>query len=130
MLELFSAFDAEVATQPQWIQVWLKILVGVLALSVPFSFVRIEARWTLLGLVLGVAGVMSLYSQFGYSRVLGFGHIIPWTPLVAYLLLRRAHWRVRETWAGKWIVTAVSVLLISLAFDYVDVIRWLAGDRA
>ncbi|WP_340693161.1 hypothetical protein [Hyphomonas sp.] len=130
MLDVFAAFNADVATQPQWIQVWLNVLVGVLALSIPFSFVRVEARWTLLGLVVGAGGVLFLYSQFGYSRILGLGHVVAWTPLVAYLLARRSHWRVPETWAGKWIVVAVAVLLVSLAFDYVDVIRWLLGDRA
>ena len=128
MLDVFAAFNADVAAQPQWIQVWLNVLVGVLALSIPFSFVRVEARWTLLGLVIGAGGVMFLYSLFGYSRILGLGHIVAWTPLVVYLLARRSNWQVADTWTGKWIVAAV--LLVSLAFDYVDVIRWLLGDRA
>ena len=55
--------------------------------------------------------------------------MVAWTPLVVYLLARRSSWRVADTWAGKWIVAAVAVLLVSLAFDYVDVIRWLLGDR-
>lgn len=130
MADVFAAFNAEIAAQPQWIQIWLNVLVGVLVLSVPFSFVRVEAGWTLLGLLLGVAGVVFLYSHFGYSRILGLGHIIAWTPLVIYLLARRPHWRVAETWSGKWIVAAVAVLLVSLAFDYVDVIRWILGERA
>jgi len=130
MMDVFAAFNADVATQSQWIQVWLNVLVGVLALSIPFSFVRVEARWTLLGLVAGAGGVMLLYSQFGYSRILGLGHVVAWTPLVVYLLARRASWQVESTWTGKWIVAAVAVLLVSLAFDYVDVIRWLLGERA
>jgi hypothetical protein len=130
MMDVFAAFNADVATQSQWIKVWLNILVGVLALSIPFSFVRVEARWSLLGLVAGAGGVMLLYSQFGYSRILGLGHVVAWTPLVVYLLARRASWQVASTWAGKWIVAAVAVLLVSLAFDYVDVIRWLLGERA
>jgi hypothetical protein len=130
MADVFAAFNADIAAQSRWIQIWLNVLVGVLALSVPFSFVRVEARWTLLGLVLGVAGVVFLYSQFGYSRILGLGHVIAWTPLVIYLLARRRQWRVAQTWSGKWIVAAVAVLLVSLAFDYVDVIRWVLGARA
>jgi hypothetical protein len=126
---VFSAFSADVANQPQWVQIWLNILAGTLALSLPFSLVRVEARWTLLGFVLGAAAVLSLYAQFGYSRLLGLGHVVFWTPLLAYLLARRRHWRVNETWAGKWIVATVCVLTISLAFDYVDVARWIAGDR-
>jgi hypothetical protein len=130
MPDLLVAFNADIAAQPQWIQVWLNILIGVLVLSIPFSLVRVEARWILLGLVLGVAGVVFLYSLSGYSRLLGLGHVVAWTPLVIYLLARRSRWRVAETWSGKWIVAAVSVLIVSLAFDYLDVIRWVLGERA
>ena len=129
MTDLLSAFSAEVAAQPQWIQIWLNILVGVLALSIPFAFVRREAVWTLLGLIAGGSAVMFLYSQFGYQRILGLGHVIFWTPLLIYLIRRRGHWRIKETWAGKWIVAAVLVLIISLTFDYVDIFRWIFGDK-
>ncbi len=129
MADLLAAFNADVAAQPQWVQVWLNILAGVLILSVPFSFVRLEARWILLGFVLGAIGVLGLYSQAGYSRLLGLGHIVAWTPLLAYLIARRKDWRVRTTWAGKWILAAVTVITISLAFDYADLARWLAGER-
>jgi len=129
MAEVLAAFAADVAAQPPWLQIWLNILVGVLALSLPFSLVRVEARWTLLGFILGAAAVLGLYAQFGYSRLLGAGHVVFWTPLLVYLLMRRPHWRERDSWAGKWILAAVGVLTISLAFDYIDVVRWLAGDR-
>lgn len=129
MSELLSSFQADVAAQPQWVQIWLNILVGVLALAFPFAIVSKEARWTVLGLVLGAAAVLGLYAHFGYSRILGLGHIVFWTPLLIYLIARRAHWRVGSTWAGKWIVAVVTILTISLVFDYVDVIRWLLGDR-
>lgn len=129
MQELMAAWNADVAAQPEWVQIWLNVLVGVLGLSVVFSFVRVEARWVLLGLVLGAAGVIGLYSQIGYSRLLGLGHVLAWTPLLIYLICRRPHWQVKETWSGKWIVAAVTVLTVSLAFDYADVIRWLVGER-
>ncbi|WP_439619533.1 hypothetical protein [Hyphomonas sp.] len=130
MPDVLVALNADIAAQPQWIQVWLNILIGVLGLSIPFSLVRVEARWILLGLVLGVAGVVFLYSLFGYSRLLGLGHVVAWTPLVIYLLARRSQWRVAETWSGKWILAALTVLIVSLAFDYLDVIRWGLGERA
>lgn len=129
MLDIMNAFNSELGNLPVWVQIWLKILVGVLALSVPFAFVRREAVWTVLALIGGVAAVMFLYSQFGMQRILGLGHILFWTPLIVYLLKRRAHWRVAGTWAGKWIVAAVIVLAISLAFDFVDVGRWLMGNK-
>ena len=74
--------------------------------------------------------MLLLYHYFGYSRILGLSHIVFWTPAVVYLLKIRPTWRVRETWLGKWIVVTLAVMLISLAFDYVDLVRWLMGERA
>lgn len=130
MADVLGPFNADIAAQPLWIQVWLNILPGVLALSVPFSLVRVETRWILLGLVLGAGGVIVLYRLYRYSRLLGLGHVIARTPLVIYLLARRGRWRVTGTWSGKWILAGVSVLVGSLAFDNLDVIRWVPGERA
>jgi hypothetical protein len=72
---------------------------------------------------------MALYSQIGYSRLLGLAHVIFWTPVLVYLVRRHAQWRVGQTLSGKWIVLSVMVLTVSLAFDYTDVIRWILGER-
>lgn len=130
MQDLMNAWQADVARQPQWVQHWLDIMVIVLGgFSLVFSFVRVEARWVLAGFLLGAATLLGLYSQIGYSRLLGLAHVIFWTPVLIYLLRRRAQWRVKETLSGKWIVLAVMILTISLAFDYTDVIRWVFGAR-
>jgi hypothetical protein len=130
MQDLMNAWQADVARQPQWVQHWLDIMVIVLGgFSLVFSFVRVEARWVLAGFLLGAATLLGLYSQIGYSRLLGLAHVIFWTPVLIYLLRRRAQWRVKETLSGKWIVLAVMILTISLVFDYTDVIRWVFGAR-
>lgn len=130
MQELMAAWQADIAKQPQWVQVWLNVMMVVLpGMALVFSFVRVEARWVLAGFLAGAVAMLGLYSQMGYVRLLGLGHVIFWTPVLVYLLRRRAHWRVKETLSGKWIVLAVTVLTISLAFDYTDVIRWVLGER-
>ena len=130
MLEIMQNFQAEIKAGKAWIDIWLNILSFVLILSIPFAFVRKEARWVLLSLFLVFPAMMYLYSQIGYVRLLGIVHVIFWTPLLIYLWIRRSEWRVGETISGKWIVAVVTVLAISLAFDYVDVGRWLLGERA
>ena len=118
MQELMSAWSADIAKQPQWVQVWLDIMMVVLlGLSAVFSFVRVEARWVLAGFLLGAVAM------------LGLAHVIFWTPVLIYLLRRRAKWRLKETWSGKWIALAAIVMTVSLAFDYSDVARWLLGER-
>lgn len=130
MQELMASWQADIAKQPQWVQIWLNVMMVVLpGMAAVFSFVRVEARWVLAGFIAGAAAMLGLYSQMGYVRLLGLGHVIFWTPVLVYLLRRRPHWRVKETLSGKWIVLAVTVLTISLAFDYTDVIRWMLGER-
>jgi|TARA_R110002050_G_scaffold53395_1_gene121448 hypothetical protein len=128
--DLLAAWQSDVARQPQWVQHWLDIMVIILGgFSIVFSLVRVEARWVLAGFMLGAITMLGLYSQIGYSRLLGLAHVIFWTPVLVYLLRRRDRWRVKETWSGKWIILAVTTLTISLVFDYTDVIRWVLGAR-
>ncbi|MEZ5945341.1 MAG: hypothetical protein R3C04_00560 [Hyphomonas sp.] len=125
-----TSWNADVAAQPQWVQIWLNVMVAVLALGgLVFSFMRVEARWVFAGFVAGAVAMFALYSQMGYVRLLGLGHVIFWTPVLIYLFRRRSQWRVKETLSGKWIVLAAVVMTVSLVFDYTDVIRWLMGGR-
>ncbi len=69
-----------------------------------------------------------LYDQIGYVRLLGIVHVILWTPLFFYLL-RRAWRGEMGLWFRVVIWLFVVSLGISLAFDYVDVVRYLLGQR-
>ena len=63
-MELFSQFNAEMtANSPLWVGIWVNVMVAVLALAIPFSVARSEARWIWLGTVLGMAGTIVAYSQ-------------------------------------------------------------------
>ena len=69
-----------------------------------------------------------LAEQLGYVRLLGVSHIIWWTPLIIYLFLRRKQFDLK-TLSGKWAVVLLVTNSVALAFDYVDLIRYVAGDR-
>ena len=129
-MDLFGNFSEEMAARsPQWVGIWVNVMIVVLMAAVPFSFIRKEARWILLGTVLGMAGTVIAYAIFGYTRILGIGHILFWTPTVLYMLSWRKNWDVVSTWFGKWIVLACTVMGVSLVFDYSDFARWAAGER-
>ena len=129
-MDIMNQFNADmVANSPAWVPVWVNAMVAVLALSIPFSSVRKEARWILLGTALGMAGTIVAYSQFGYSRILGIGHVLFWTPTLIYIWSIRERWNVGATWFGKWVVLAGLVMMVSLVFDFADVARWLLGER-
>lgn len=128
-METLAAFSADLESGPRWVYLWVSFMSLVFAGAVPFAFFRPEARWTLLVMAITFPAMIWLYSVVGYVRLLGIVHVVLWTPLAIYLWRRRTHWRVRETLAGKWIFLLFVVILISLAFDYSDVIRYWLGDR-
>jgi hypothetical protein len=127
--DLLAQFAADINEQPQWISWWLNVLgPAALITCVLFLFRRNLIPAAIL-IFLAFPSTLLLYSYFGYSRVLGLGHITFWTPAAIYLWRIRPTWRVRDTWLGKWIVFILTIMLISLAFDYVDLARWLMGDK-
>ncbi len=128
-MDIIDQFSADMQAGPQWISLWVNFMGLVFALALPFALFRAEARWMLLVMLLTFPTMMWLYSQVGYVRLLGLPHVVFWTPLVIYLWRRREKWRVRETIAGKWILLLFATMLVSLAFDYTDVARYLLGDR-
>lgn len=128
-MKLFQAFQSDVAAAPLWIQYWLGFLSIVLILAFPFAFVRNEARWAALVVLLTFPAMIALHSMIGYVRLLGVVHVVFWTPFVIYLWRRRYQWRVGETISGKWIALLFATMILSLAFDYSDVTRWLLGER-
>jgi len=130
MMELIANFTADVKAGPTWVYYWVNFMGLVFVLSIPFAFKRVEARWIALStLVVAPIIMFAIYHKLGYQRVLGWGHIIAWTPVLIYLWKRRGIWQVKETWTGKYIVLVVMVMLISLAFDITDVVRYALEHR-
>lgn len=130
-MEIFSQFMTEMETNsPAWVIVWVNFMVAILALAIPFSFSYREAKWILLGSVLGMIGTIVAYSLFGFTRLLGLGHIIFWTPTLIYIITVRGWKTYHKTLFSRWLVVAAIVMGVSLAFDVIDLLRWILGDRA
>ncbi len=112
---------------PHW-RLWLGMLVGA-NLVVPLFFLEhVEAQATIAALLISMTLMIALTARFGFSRILGLGHVA-WLPLLAFLI-----GRVTEvpstTGFGLWLRTVIVLDAISLVLDAVDVIRFLRGDRA
>ncbi len=126
-------FNEAVATQaPAWVGIWLNLLLlGAIVLPLAlfiWKSTRLTALFTLVAGVVGVAGVMALYQQFGYVKLLGLPHIVAWTPLVIYLVYTLRSAQIAR--APQVIIgIAIATISVSLAFDYVDLLRYIAGDR-
>jgi len=130
-MEIFSQFYTEMTTNsPTWVLVWVNAMVAVLALSIAFSFSYREARWILLGVTLGMLGTIGAYALFGFTRLLGLGHILFWTPTLIYIVTVRGWKTYHKTLFSRWLILAAIIIGISLAFDVVDLLRWILGERA
>lgn len=124
--------DAMAAHGPAWLQYWMYILmIGGFILPLALLIwkqTRITAVIAIASGVLSAVGVGYLYDTMGYVKLLGLPHILFWTPLVWWLVLQIRRPDMPD--APRYIMIAISaVIVVSLAFDYVDVLRWIAGNR-
>jgi len=97
--------------------------------AVIFALKDIRARWVVLVMIGNGLFMSLLYTQFGYTRILGLSHIVFWTPLLVYLWKKR-HAYPSHIWATRWIWGVMIVNALSLLIDYIDVIRYILGDKA
>lgn len=122
-----------IAQQPQWVQYWLNVLIfGIVLLPITLLIwkqTRLTAIVTIAASVLAGFGVSWLYDRLGYVKLLGLPHIVLWTPLAMYLYgqIRRQDMPMRPR---RILIVVLAVFLVSLAFDYVDVARYVLGERA
>jgi hypothetical protein len=126
-------FEEALAQQPQWVQIWVNLMAAILVGSfITLLFSRATRRDALVILLVNIPNVLLLqwmYAQLGYVRLLGLPHLIFWTPLAVYLALRLRDPAIVAPFRQViWLLLAM--MLISLAFDYTDVARYLLGERA
>ncbi len=116
-----------------WILIWFYWLgLAMIATPVVLAFskaTRRDALIVLLTNIIVIAAMGWLYRQVGYVRLLGVVHVVLWTPLVVYLWGRAKSGEIILPFRLViWLF--VATLVVSLAFDYVDFVRYLLGERA
>lgn len=121
-----------IAQQPQWVQLWVNILL-VVGFILPLALLiwpqsRVAGMLTALGSVIAGTLVDWIYGALGYVKLLGLPHIVIWVPVVVFLLaqIRREDMPV---WPKRIMSLIAATLIISLAFDIVDVLRYILGNR-
>ncbi len=126
-MHAFIKFNKGVFKMPVLWQVWLAALVAA-NLVVPMFFLqRLEAQVVLGTMLASMALMTYLTGRFGFTRILGLGHIL-WIPMLAFLLMRLGDIHAGDAF-GIWIRAVIVLNGISLAIDAIDVIRYIAGDR-
>lgn len=124
----FIRFNRGLLAQPLHLQLWVGMLIGANIL-IPFFFLEhVEAQAALAAGVLGMVLMSALTGRFGFSRIVGIGHVA-WLPLIVFLAGSLSAVPA-TTGFGLWLRAVVVLDAISLVFDAVDAVRFVRGDRA
>jgi hypothetical protein len=120
------------AEQPLWVQYWNYVMVFCIVV-LPLSLLiwkqsRLSAVIIIVAALLAGVGVFRIFDALGYVKLLGLPHVIVWTPLV-WFLFRQIKRNDMPLWPRRIMLVVFSVFVVSLAFDYVDVVRYVLGER-
>lgn len=115
-------------SQPTHWLIWVGIMVIMNFGAIFFAWKDVRARWVVIAMLANAVFMNALFLKFGYTRILGFSHVVFWTPLVAYLWKNRQAFPERHL-TNKFLWGVMIVNTLSLLIDYTDVIRYVLGDR-
>ncbi len=127
MFKAFIGFNKAILAMPKPWQVWMVLLVSV-NLVLPFFFLGTpEAIVVLVGVIASLFIMTTLFSKFGFVRLLGLGHI-PWLFTVPWLGLQLGQ-TMESCPFYYWLLSVIILDSISLVIDAVDVARYWMGER-
>ncbi len=128
-MNAFIRFNRGLLGMPLPWQGWLFLLVSANFVAPLFFLGHVEARVVIAALLCSMALMAGLTARWGFSRVLGLGHIVAWVPLLWFLSARLSDVPAVDAF-GFWIRAVIALNATSLVIDVVDVVRFAAGDRA
>jgi hypothetical protein len=121
------------AMQPAWLGIWLNVLLlGAFVLPLVLLIWKASRKAGIISFVASMVAsfaIQMMFNAMGYVKLLGLPHVVLWVPVVVFLLgqQRRSDMPV---WPRRIIWLIIATLCISLAFDIVDVARYVLGERA
>ncbi len=127
-MNAFIKFNKGVMRAPIYVRLWLMLLIFSNLVVPLFYLHRVEAQVVLGALLASVILMTGLTGLSGFTRLIGLGHIF-WVPLLYFLWTRLDQIPSDEVFGG-WIRVLIGLNAISLVIDGVDVLRYIAGDRA
>lgn len=121
---IYSSYRA----MPVWVQIWvLFILVPVNSAAIFFVFQPMGVWIAVLALGGMLPNIPVILYDRGFSKLMAFPHLLPWTILAVWLLVARPEGSAAYG-IYLWIVLVINA--ISLGFDYPDAVKYLRGDRS
>ena len=125
--------EEAMALQPQWVVIWVYVLVaGAFVAPVVLLIWKASRKAgiiTLIASLLAGFGIQMMIDAMGYVKLLGLPHLILWVPIVVFLMAQQARGDMTN-WPRRIIWFIIAIICISLVFDFIDVARWILGERA
>ena len=109
-------FFIELIQQPLWVSLWVLVLMLVNMASLAF-WQEAVAQLILMNFLASAMLMMGLYARFGFTKILGLGHV-PWIPLLAYVVTQIP---AAEASFKRYLLVLSVSMAISLVFDTIDV---------
>lgn len=123
-----QVWDAEgQANAPQWVKIWLMIMLASFALGLLFVWKRVEARWAVGGFITSIAVsgfVIPATGLLSLSGLVALMHLIFWSPAL-YVLLKNRPFMTERSFYGAWTGLITAVILFSFIFDIRDAVIYL-----
>ena len=131
-MDMIINFIDDVLAQPVAMQLWVVWMIAAIfvvpGLLLRYESSRCEGKVILVSSIVLSILMLLWHSQVGYTRILALTHLLIWMPLLVYLYARRNS-LVSQSHVG-WETTAlVFTIVVFLAFDITDVIRYVLGER-
>ncbi len=126
VLEALVRFNRGVLRSRPHVLIWLILLMLVNGIAPLLFLARLEAQVVFATFLLSVALMTWLTARYGFSRILGLGHVL-WVPMVIFLLVR-ANSLGMDVY-GIWVGAVIVLNVISLMIDVRDVMQYVRGDK-
>lgn len=133
MHEETMSFQQAIAMMPFAIQLWVKWMniaaIGATVIFFIFRETRRDGVINIIATAVMVGLTMVLYSKVGFVRLMGLPHVLIWTPLAIHFIRRLMTGEIRMI-SRVAMMVFTGTILVSLVFDYLDVISYLLGDHS
>ena len=109
-------FVIELLQQPLRVSLWVLFLMLVNMASLVF-WQEAVAQLIFMNFLASAMLMMGLYSRYGFTKILGLGHV-PWIPLLAYVVMQIP---AAEASFKRYLLILSVSMVISLVLDTIDV---------
>ncbi|MDR4473630.1 MAG: hypothetical protein R3B11_02960 [Nitrospira sp.] len=109
-------FFIELLQQPLWVSLWVLFLMLINMASLAFWQEAI-AQLILMNFLASAMLMMGLYARYGFTKILGLGHV-PWIPLLVYVVTQIP---ATEASFKRYLLVLAISMAISLLLDTIDV---------